>query len=361
MTSSLIFSRGAIIAGVILSCSIPLSASATRLMTAASLNDVDVMSGGYVVVPPAESMTAAFSVNLTNTSAWRATAWKVGASPIGGYTCIDHADHLTDGANVDGFSIPAPATDGIYNLYIRLFPNDECSGSQPTLTFAHSIRVANGKTGEIRGYKAEARDEKGHHPRLPGWTIYLDLNANSFLDENDIATTTNASGNFRFTGLPAGAYTVREVLQAGWSQLLPVAGAYAVILEEGEKIKDKEKLVFVNYRPASISGVKCKAVPPHMKKCEGKPSLSGWTIELHKLLATTTPVTTSTLFASTVTNADGAYSFTNLAPGYYTVREVLADGWEQVRGVRIIRLDSGEEYARADFVNRHLVLDEEIE
>jgi len=36
---------------------------------------------------------------------------------------------------------------------------------------------------------------------------------------------TDASGNYSFTGLPDGTYTVCEVLQSGWTQTFPSSGA----------------------------------------------------------------------------------------------------------------------------------------
>ena len=47
------------------------------------------------------------------------------------------------------------------------------------------------------------------------WTIQLDKDANGTVDAT---TTTDASGNYSFTGLTAGTYRIREVNQAGWTQ-----------------------------------------------------------------------------------------------------------------------------------------------
>ncbi len=51
---------------------------------------------------------------------------------------------------------------------------------------------------------------------LPGWKVYLDLNANGVLDSADRVTTTDHLGNYSFTNLGAGTYTVRIVAQSGW-------------------------------------------------------------------------------------------------------------------------------------------------
>jgi hypothetical protein len=62
---------------------------------------------------------------------------------------------------------------------------------------------------------------------LAGWTVYLDLNHDGRLDEGDPVTTSDASGAYSFTGLPAGTYTVMEVPPAGWFETSPGTPATA--------------------------------------------------------------------------------------------------------------------------------------
>jgi subtilisin-like proprotein convertase family protein len=56
---------------------------------------------------------------------------------------------------------------------------------------------------------------------LAGWTIYLDADGNGQLDSGELSTVTDIDGNYAFTGLPAGDYTVAEVLPTGWEQTFP--------------------------------------------------------------------------------------------------------------------------------------------
>jgi autotransporter-associated beta strand protein len=58
-------------------------------------------------------------------------------------------------------------------------------------------------------------------PPLAGWTVFLDTNHNGILDPGEISTTTAADGSYGFTGLPAGTYTVAEVMQPEWTQTFP--------------------------------------------------------------------------------------------------------------------------------------------
>lgn len=70
----------------------------------------------------------------------------------------------------------------------------------------------------------------------------------------------------------------------------------------------------------SISGMKYNDLNRNGKKDLNEPGLAGWTIRLR--LGKTV--------VTTVTGADGSYSFTNLTPGTYRVREVHQKGWKRM-------------------------------
>jgi len=59
-----------------------------------------------------------------------------------------------------------------------------------------------------------------------GWVVFLDTNNNNTLDDGEVVATTDGQGHYTFTGLATGlgdlsTYTVREVLQDGFSQTSP--------------------------------------------------------------------------------------------------------------------------------------------
>jgi autotransporter-associated beta strand protein len=69
-------------------------------------------------------------------------------------------------------------------------------------------------------------------PSLQGWTVYLDDNGNGTLDPSEERAITDANGDFSFTNLGAGTYTLREVLPANWVQTQPggTAMSYSITL-----------------------------------------------------------------------------------------------------------------------------------
>jgi hypothetical protein len=54
-------------------------------------------------------------------------------------------------------------------------------------------------------------------PGLSGWVIELSGTVTA-------TAVTDATGSYRFSGLPAGTYTICEVVQSGWRQTWPTPG-----------------------------------------------------------------------------------------------------------------------------------------
>jgi hypothetical protein len=93
--------------------------------------------------------------------------------------------------------------------------------------------------GSISGMKFN--DSNGNGTRdtgelgLANWTITLKNETGSMSTE-----ITDANGNYIFTNLTDGNYTVREVQQSGWNQTAPVTGNYTVIITGGSIITGKD-------------------------------------------------------------------------------------------------------------------------
>ncbi len=72
-------------------------------------------------------------------------------------------------------------------------------------------------------------------PGLPGWTIKVTDGTNTY------TTTTDGLGNYYFTNLTPGTWTVSEVQQIGWQQSAPAfPGTYIVPLSAGQVISNRD-------------------------------------------------------------------------------------------------------------------------
>jgi len=177
------------------------------------------------------------------------------------------------------------------------------------------------ETGTINGTKFE--DVNGNGARDPGEdglagvTISL-LNAGNISSE----TTTDASGNFSFTGLSAGTYVLSEVVPNGFHKTFPGSpGTLTVTLAAGQTAS----VLFGNQANAatgSISGLKFNDANGNGTQDSEEEGVAGVTINLFAASG-------GALVATTTTGADGSFSFANVNPGDYQVAEVLPDGFVQ--------------------------------
>nr|WP_161501616.1 putative Ig domain-containing protein [Rhodopirellula sp. SM50] len=83
---------------------------------------------------------------------------------------------------------------------------------------------------------------------LPGWTVFIDSNRNTVLDPGERFTQTDSDGHYEFENLAAGDYSIRQVVQQGWSPSFPTDNVYTVRLNSGQSATN---VSFVN---ADVSG-----------------------------------------------------------------------------------------------------------
>ncbi|MBM4087866.1 MAG: hypothetical protein FJ276_00335 [Planctomycetes bacterium] len=230
---------------------------------------------------------------------------------------------------------------------------------------------------DISGYKWNDLDRDGvwdtSEPGLNGWTIYLDLNNNDRFDwtdadgdnvwdpgEGDQWTVTKYDGQhngaFWFSGLAAGDYWVREVFESGWRQSYPYEDGLCIPCSDpcehhvtidppaGQRVHGQWEVTespnFGNFI-TDISGYKWDDLNRNGIWDRGEPGLNGWIIYLdsgNNRLDWTDADGDNVWDPGegeqwTVTRNDcehdGAFWFAGLAPGTYTIREVLPEGWKQ--------------------------------
>jgi protocatechuate 3,4-dioxygenase beta subunit len=144
-------------------------------------------------------------------------------------------------------------------------------------------------------------------------------------------TVTDANGRYEFDNLPKGKYTVRETQPVGYLQGSQTAGSGGGNAQQQDQISEiavgwGESLIEYNFcelEPASITGtvfVDSNGDCIHQPEI-GETALAGVTIRLHDA--------TGKVIATTITNAQGRYTFGNLRPAEYQISEVQPTGYYQ--------------------------------
>jgi hypothetical protein len=113
----------------------------------------------------------------------------------------------------------------------------------------------NFKLGEIHGMKWEDLNVNGKkdlsEKGLAGWKISIKGTDTITGKDVYITTTTDSNGNYHFTGLTAGTYTISEELKSGWIQTAPAKGNYIVNIISGSNIAGQD---FGNFHKGKITG-----------------------------------------------------------------------------------------------------------
>ena len=77
--------------------------------------------------------------------------------------------------------------------------------------------VNSGPAGGTASLDGQVFVDASPWPGLQGWCVQVSGPVSA-------TAVTDASGNYLFSGLPAGTYTVCETVQAGWHQTFPTSG-----------------------------------------------------------------------------------------------------------------------------------------
>ena len=136
---------------------------------------------------------------------------------------------------------------------------------------------------------------------------------------------TDASGNYSFTNLGPGTYKVREVLPAGGLQTTGNPADITAVSGTNVNGTINSGLNFGIFQKISISGQVYNDLNGNGVREPGDNGLPGRTI----FLDTNGNGALDNGEPSNVTDGQGSYSFTNLGPGAYKLREVAPIGWIQ--------------------------------
>ncbi|MEG4345616.1 SdrD B-like domain-containing protein [Microcoleus sp. A003_D6] len=151
---------------------------------------------------------------------------------------------------------------------------------------------------------------------ISGVTVFLDANNDGTLSTGEQQIQTNAQGRGAFTNLPVGNYVVREVGQPNFSPSTPDRVDVTLNLQDAN-------VTFANTPNSNITGCKFEDYNLNGYRDGNEPAIAGVTIAIDTngdgVLQANEP--------TTVTNESGIFAFTNLTPGFYSIREVTPSGY----------------------------------
>ena len=252
-------------------------------------------------------------------------------------------------------------TPGFYTVAVSL--PDDWYQSFPSLeeTHVHSLETKSGDIVDNIDFGAYqlasitvSKLDIGNALFVPGWTMFLDLNANDTLDLDAGGIPTEpfgqtegvGTGETTFEGLVPGSYVVAEVMQEGWTQVAPGEdvdgnpGSILVSLTSGEQ----EFAIFQNLESPRIEGIQWYDINGNGVREKGEPGLANWTVYLDtdddgefdafdpfNPDAHSEPFTVTAFDDPRTEDIDetGLYSFDVKFEGSTVVRHLLPDGWIQ--------------------------------
>ncbi len=165
-----------------------------------------------------------------------------------------------------------------------------------------------------------------------------------------VQVQTDSNGDYQFVDLPAGSYTVNEIVPTGSLITLPTDNQYEVVLAQADSVA--ENLDFGNFTRITFSGIKFEDVNGNGIQDAGEDGLSGVTIRLNE-----NSDGDSANDRTTVTDANGEYQFENVGPGTHTLSEITPLNFQPtlpLTGQYIVTAASGQDRTDLDFGNQRV-------
>ena len=213
------------------------------------------------------------------------------------------------------YVIPTSYTSGTYSVRVVVPAGYACTA--PAVTCANAATFTASGTNDtansfgllapatVSGTAYEDADGDAVHDGaettpVAGRTVFDDANDNGALDAGEPSTTTAANGTYTLGGLQPGIHRIRFAAGAGWVCDGPAGCLYTVTTASGDAVTGDD---FLAYQQPSVAGIVYTDANANATQNAGDGGRQSVVVSLYAADG-------STLLASAVTDATGAYSFT---------------------------------------------------
>ena len=226
-------------------------------------------------------------------------------------TTTDAGPNTTSPINQGGsYQPPAGATLGRYRATVEFFAIPGTIESSAFVVFDVADQLGTLQVVKFEDVNGNGVRDPGE-PGVPGWAFRL-----TNPQGNGSVVVTGADGSVTVPGVPAGVWTVTEVIDPMWAPITPASGPITV------PANGVATFTAGNVRPAPISGTVFIDTNRNGRLDAGEVGRSG----VRLTLTGTRPGSITVATRTTTSGTGGTYSFPDLLPGTYAVSVAVPGG-----------------------------------
>ncbi|HET6692542.1 MAG TPA: SdrD B-like domain-containing protein [Miltoncostaeaceae bacterium] len=235
------------------------------------------------------------------------------ADPAGGVVqqqTVSAAGQPSPINQVGAYSPPANAAVGRYRASVDFFAVPGVLEASALVTFDVADQLGTLQIVKFEDVNGNGSRDAGE-PGVPGWTFRL-----TNPQANGSVVVTGADGTITVPSVPAGLWTIAEVVDPLWAPITPVSAQVTV------PAGGVGQFVAGNVRPAPITGTVFIDTNRNGRLDGGEVGRAG----VRLVLTGTRPGGITVTQRETLSGADGTYSFPDLLPGSYAVSVAVPGG-----------------------------------